>query len=524
MDFYVNSGNDGRQLLCSLWEGLDDNKKTKIYRQNIRRSHLTLCGASTGKSCTSLIRECLDDLPTDGVIDRCLILVVPYSRFTRDLLQPRDLRKPTITQILLCASILGERGLIFDDDAYNTINAYTDDLTHQAATFYRTSPRFTSYLAKQPPQVIKLCGLMTIIHTITTVLRRINVNLSEETDHGLNLPFYNEVQMIVRQRVPYVITVTQNIVDRVIYLHGFLYEQSERLLHLNTHQNENIPQIKLTGDQLQKHLMREILMMRNLIIMTNAIFSIPGKHNYLEKSIFKILGISHVHRLLVKSALQQLVTEHLLLADYYVLTSTNRPIFCYIKAVSKMNDLVDREILVEKLQQHKISLDEYMILNNRYTLPKGSRLHQSALKILSMPSYVAVCGGPYDQQLNFERPSVVRNSHQNNLYSSNITTTQQHTQHQHSLCLSNTQRLQQTSVLNKRNKRSISAAFVESDDSISNSEDTDRISNHNIERNTIRSTFSITSVSSEEICTPISRTTYNEGCFSTILYANICIY
>ncbi|CAF4014156.1 unnamed protein product, partial [Rotaria sp. Silwood1] len=113
-------------------------------------------------------------------IDRCLILVVPYSRFTRDLLQPRDLRKPTITQILLCASILGQRELMFDDDAYNTIHAYTDDLTHRAATFYRTSPRFTSYLAKQPPQVIKLCGLMTIIHTITTVLRRINVYVIDQ--------------------------------------------------------------------------------------------------------------------------------------------------------------------------------------------------------------------------------------------------------------------------------------------------------------------------------------------------------
>lgn len=103
-------------------------------------------------------------------------------------------------------------------------------------------------------------------------------NLSDETDHGLNLTFYNEVQTVIQQRVPYVITVTRNIVDRAIYMHGFLYEQSERLLHLNTHQNNNIPQIKITGEQLHKHLMREILIMRNLIIMTNAIFSMAGKH------------------------------------------------------------------------------------------------------------------------------------------------------------------------------------------------------------------------------------------------------
>lgn len=102
-------------------------------------------------------------------------------------------------------------------------------------------------------------------------------HLSDESDRGLSLPFYNDVQSMIKQRVPYTITVTRNIVDRAIYLHGFLYEQSERLLHLNTHQNNNVPQIKLTGAQLQKHLMREILMMHNLIVMTNAIFSIPGK-------------------------------------------------------------------------------------------------------------------------------------------------------------------------------------------------------------------------------------------------------
>lgn len=178
MGFYFNTGNEGRQLLCSLWEGLDDNKRTKGYRQTIRDSHLTLCGASTGKSFIPLIRECLDDLPTDGVIDRCLILIVPYSRFTRDLLKPKDLRKPTLAQILLCASILGHRELNFDEEAYDIINSYTDDLTHQAATFYRTSPRFTSYLAKQPAQVIKICGLMTIIKIITNLLSRLNLYLN----------------------------------------------------------------------------------------------------------------------------------------------------------------------------------------------------------------------------------------------------------------------------------------------------------------------------------------------------------
>jgi hypothetical protein len=34
MGFYVAGGNDRRQLLCFLWKGLDDNKKTKSYQKN----------------------------------------------------------------------------------------------------------------------------------------------------------------------------------------------------------------------------------------------------------------------------------------------------------------------------------------------------------------------------------------------------------------------------------------------------------------------------------------------------------
>lgn len=66
--------------------------KTKSYRPNVRQYHLAFCKASTGKSFTPLTHEYLDDLRTDEVIDRSLILVVSFSRFTRDLLQLRDLR------------------------------------------------------------------------------------------------------------------------------------------------------------------------------------------------------------------------------------------------------------------------------------------------------------------------------------------------------------------------------------------------------------------------------------------------
>ena len=111
--------------------------------------------------------------------------------------------------------------------------------------------------------------------------------------------------------------------------------------------------------------------------------------------IYGLLGISHVHRSLVKNALQQLVAEHLLLADYFVLTSTNRPIFCYIKNVPKVNNVADQQMMIEKLQQYDIALEEFIILNSSYTLAKGNRLHQQAHDILSTPSYVAICGGPY---------------------------------------------------------------------------------------------------------------------------------
>ena len=60
----------------------------------------------------------------------------------------------------------------------------------------------------------------------------INRHLSNESDHGLTLSYYNKIQTMLLQRIPYARTITRNIVDRAIYLYGFSYEQSERLVHL----------------------------------------------------------------------------------------------------------------------------------------------------------------------------------------------------------------------------------------------------------------------------------------------------
>jgi hypothetical protein len=199
--------------------------------------------------------------------------------------------------------------------------------------------------------------------------------------------------------------------------------------------------------------------------------------------------------------------ENLLLADYFVITSTNRPIFCYIKNLPKLNDPFDRQIFTEKLKSHNISLEEYLILNRMYTLPKGNRLHDIAQEILTMPSYVAVCGEQFDNQSSSENTSTVSNS-QHNISYSNITTQRQQYVHAHrSPLLTNIQTLRSSSTSINRNKRSISPLLIDTHTSSTNCDNT----NGRLKRNIKRNIYSISSSSSQDIIEPVIHVTDNEG-------------
>lgn len=137
-----------------------------------------------------------------------------------------------------------------------------------------------------------------------------------------------------------------------------------------------------------------------------------------------------------------------------------------------------------------------MILNNNYSLPNGSRLNELGKKILSMPCYIAACDAAYNQHINFELTPINRNFQRN--------TTYQNLPSHGSTFLHDTQHNRYTSSSIRRNKRSISPSYTDSNTSLVTSNINNNLLNQNIQHNTIRSTSSILSISSEEISGPIA--------------------
>lgn len=168
--------------------------------------------------------------------------------------------------------------------------------------------------------------------------------------------------------------------------------------------------------------------------------------------------------------------------------------------------------MIEKLQQYDISLEEFVMLNSNYTLTKGNRLSQQAQKVLSTPSYIAICGGPLESQSNLNESLNVRNFQRNVSYSSNITTTQHRIQqYQPSSLLFNRQHSQHISTDNNRRKRSFSPYITASNDSINNFDAINQVSHPNSRQKTLINTFSTTSISSQETSEPLSPTIRNSG-------------
>lgn len=168
--------------------------------------------------------------------------------------------------------------------------------------------------------------------------------------------------------------------------------------------------------------------------------------------------------------------------------------------------------MIEKLQQYDIPLEEFLILNSSYTLAKGNRLHQQAYRILSTPSYIAICGGPYERQSDSTESLALHNSQRNVSYSSNITTIENLVQQrQPDSLLLNRQHSQRISNTDNRRKRSLSPQIVESDNSINNSPTTNEVSDPNTQQHTLTNTVSTTSISSQDTIETISPTVHNSG-------------
>ena len=133
MSFFTSGAPDSsRQMFCQLFDGLNLRKKTKGYRQQIRNARMTICGTSTGVLLPPILQDFLKHVMTDGVVVRCLFMVLAYRPFLREHHFDPDLTLPSITQMLMVVHILGKRQYIYDDDAQSMLDNYIERLSQQA--------------------------------------------------------------------------------------------------------------------------------------------------------------------------------------------------------------------------------------------------------------------------------------------------------------------------------------------------------------------------------------------------------
>ena len=174
MAFLSNTTPDtGRQMFCQLYDGFSMKKKTNGYRQKIRNTRMTICGSSTGVLLPPVLQEFLKHVMTDGVVVRCLFMVLGYHQYLRKQHTQRDPTIPTIAQLMLAVVVLGQHKYVYSDVAQTTLDKYIEELSVQ--TNNATSPRIASFLAKQATHVIRISALTQIIDLLPTIIERVNM-------------------------------------------------------------------------------------------------------------------------------------------------------------------------------------------------------------------------------------------------------------------------------------------------------------------------------------------------------------
>ena len=148
--FSSNALNNSRQMFCQLYDGLTMRKKTKGYRKIIGNGRMTICGTSTGVLLPAVLHEFIKDVMTDGVLVRCLFMVLGYRAYVHDEQLEINQSMPTIAQMSLAIVILGRRQLLFSAESEKVLNGYIENLSRQANA--STTPLVTFFVAKQAVQ------------------------------------------------------------------------------------------------------------------------------------------------------------------------------------------------------------------------------------------------------------------------------------------------------------------------------------------------------------------------------------
>ena len=171
--FTTNALNTSRQMFCQLFDGLTLRKKTKGYRQKIRHARMTICGTSTGVLLPPILQDFLKHVMTDGVVVRCLFLVLSYRSYLREDHVEPDLTMPSIAQLFMAVVALGRRQFVFSAQSQKRLDDYIENLAKQASQ--STSPRITSFLAKQASQVTRITALTQMIDLLPSIIQLVHM-------------------------------------------------------------------------------------------------------------------------------------------------------------------------------------------------------------------------------------------------------------------------------------------------------------------------------------------------------------
>ncbi|CAF1066449.1 unnamed protein product [Adineta ricciae] len=367
--FSTNTQDSSRQLFCQLYDGLNMRKKTKGYSQRIRDARMTICGTSTGVLIPPILQEFLKHVMVDGAVVRCLFLVLSYRPYLREHHTDPNLTLPTLAQLLMAIYILGKRQYLYSEESQVKLDTYIERISQQATE--SDLPRITSFLAKQPAQITRITALTQVIDLLPSIFENIQILRERNDAIGLNIRLFNEIDSVIRRLYGPQITITESSVDRAIYFHGYLLEQTLKLFDITTLESIGPKSFRLSSFELKQSLMREILMLPQIIITKEDLYE-QNDHKKIDRS----LGTD---------GLQTLVSDGLLLNDYFVFTNTYRPIKCYAKVLPK--DTIDANLIQIKLQRYKIQLTDYIDASRATGIRSSSTLTTIGRNLFSAEPY-----------------------------------------------------------------------------------------------------------------------------------------
>ena len=212
---------------------------------------------------------------------------------------------------------------------------------------------------------------------------------SERDSFGLSLALYNEMEKAVRTLFRHEITISEDSTARAIYFHGYLLEQTLQVFDISSLESSgSLPFSKDKKEHIPA-IARLILLMPKVFIMKESFFTLEGQFHYSSISTFAvsfiIAGNSKMDRTMVTQCFDDLVEAQLLMRDYFVMTSTRRPVLCYAKALPTNDD--QSELMSIRLASFGININDYIDASKCLGILPPLSLHRTGQQLISTNPY-----------------------------------------------------------------------------------------------------------------------------------------